>query len=296
MSARDTLKLINTTNLISAGLKYCLVSTDKLPFKINGKILQPNNINDFVSLKELEDCKILDDFAGIGISIQGSNICAIDVDHCFSVPFDQKSADRRALDVIEKFKNIAYIEFSFSGTGLRLLFKHPLIECYSRLFYIKNSKNQIEYYEPSKSYRYVTLTGRSIINNNIHECPDSILYNFLNTYMLKPIKDDRSEILSPKIETRSFEEIFENVKYHYLTNHVFQDRWFGKAPGAGKDESERDYYIINYIYTNITQDKKMIKQIFESSPYFKSKDHQHVYKWNYNDNRYLNFIYDQIRR
>ncbi len=296
MSARDTLNLINKTKVISTNLKYCLVSADKIPFKINGEILQPNNINDFVSLEELKGCKLLNDFAGIGISIQGSNICAIDVDHCFSIPFNLDSADNRALDVINKFGDFAYIEFSFSGKGLRVLFNHDLIENYSSSYYIKNSKNEMEYYQPGKSYRYVTFTGKYIVNNNINNCSDSVLIDFLNTYMIKPKKDNTSEILSPKIETRTFEQLKELVKYNYLTNHIFQDMWFAIAPGSGKNESEKDYALINYLYTYITQDKNMIKQLFELSPYFKSKDYKHIYKWNYNDNRYLNFIYEQIRR
>ena len=294
MNALETMEnILNQPNLINANLRYCLIDKNKVPYKIDGTRVQPNNVNDFVDINTL--CiDNLADYAGIGISIQASNICAIDVDHCFNIPFDIKSCDERGKDVINKFKNAAYCEFSFSGTGLRILFKHNLITNYKKVYYIKNSNNEIEYYQPSESYRYVTLTGKNIINMPIKECPDSILFEFLDKYMLRPKKLNEGSILSPKTENRSFNELKELVKYHYLTNNVFQDIWFSKAPGSGKDESERDFYLLSYIYSNITQNKELLKQLFESSPYFNSKDWKHKNKWEYNDYRYYNYIYDQL--
>ena len=298
MSARDTLELISKNNVFVCAdyLKYCLVSTDKIPFKLNGEILKPNNINDFSSLHELTTGNNLDNYAGIGISIQGSGICAIDVDHCFKTPFDFDSIDERGKKVFELFKDIAYIEFSFSGTGLRVLFKHNIIENYSENYYIKNSNIEIEFYQPSKSYRYVTITGRSLTSNIIDFCSDLVLFDFLNTYMVKPVRYSLGEISSQKNDNKTIEELNEIVKYHYLTNNTFQNFWFGIAPGFGKDESERDYYIISYLYSNVTTDRNKIKELFENSPYFKTKDRAHIKKWTYNNNRYYNYIYSQLIR
>lgn len=294
MNALETMEnILNQPNLINANLRYCLIDKNKVPFKIDGTKVQPNNINDFVDFHSL--CiDNLADYAGIGISIQASNICAIDVDHCFSIPFDDKSGDDRAKDIIRLFKNFAYCEFSFSGTGLRILFRHSIIENYKKIYYIKNSKFEIEYYQPSESYRYVTLTGKNIVDNALNECPDSILFEFLEKYMLRPRKLDNGSILSPVVENRTIEQLTELVKHHYLTNMYFQDAWFSNAPGSGKDESERDFYLLHYLFINVTQDKEMIKTLFESSPFFKSKDWKHKNKWEYNDYRYYNYIYDQF--
>ena len=86
------------------------------------------------------------------------------------------------------------------------------------------------------------------------------------------------------------------VRYKYLKDYNFQDLWFTKAPGSGKDESERDYHLVAYLYENITQDKNLLKQIFESSEFFKTKDWKHVNKWKNQNGRYFNYLYDTIRR
>ena len=38
----------------------------------------------------------------------------------------------------------------------------------------------------------------------------------------------------------------------------------------------------------------MLKKIFENSPYFKSKDQKHMRKWDYQDFRYYDYIYDHL--
>lgn len=294
MTALETMEnILSRPNLMSAGLKYCLLNKAKIPLKIDGTNVSPNKVEDFVDFNVL--CiDNLSDYAGIGVSIQASNICAIDVDHCFKSPFVLSSGDSRAENVLNIFKNSAYCEFSFSGTGLRILFRHPVIENYAKMYYIKNSKNEMEFYQPGKSYRYVTLTGRSIYDNELNSCEDSILYEFLDKYMVRPRKLEIERNLSLQAETRDINQLKEVVKYHYLTNPLFQDIWFSKAPGSGKDESERDYFLISYMYTNVTKDKALLKELFESSPFFKSKDWKHRNKWEYNDFRYYKYIYNQL--
>lgn len=295
-NAIHTLNNILETKLYLYDLRYCLVDQNKRPYKIDNTLARPNKVEDFVDLDSLFQNDKLDTYAGIGISIQASNICAIDVDHCFSIPFNISSSDERAKDIINRFKNIAYIEFSFSGTGLRVLFKENIIDNYSNLYYIKNETVGIEYYQPTKSFRYVTVTGSSIYNNEIktYDGSKSILIDFLNKYMLKPIKQQRN-VKTNKIETRSLEQLLKLVKYHYLKDGIFQNLWFDNAPGSGKNESERDYHLMIYLFENITQDKKLIKEIFESSPFFKSKDRKHMYKWNYQNFRYFEYLYKMIQ-
>lgn len=295
MSALETYEnILNCQSLIESDLKYCFLNKSKVPLKIDGTKAQPNNLDDFVPF-DLLCVENISDFAGIGISIQASNICAVDVDHCFSEPFSIETGDNRAKEIIKLFEKFAYIEFSFSGTGLRILFKQEIIDNYQNIYYIKNSKNQIEYYQPdTKSFRYVTLTGKPIINNSIKFCPDLILFEFLDKYMVRPKKLPKESKISLNDDNKSFEELLQIVKYHYLKNSLFQDAWFGIAPGSNSNESEIDFYIIQYIYLNVTHNKEMIKQLFESSPYFKTKDRKHIHKWEYNDYRYFNYIYEHL--
>lgn len=295
-NAYETYQQILTNNkLTDCGLRFCLVDENKVPHKQDGSKASPNNINDFVDFYDI-NIDLLENYKGLGISIQGSNVFAIDVDHCFDIPFDPSSADERAKKVIDLFKDVAYIEFSFSGTGLRVLFKYnEVIYDYNKYYYIKNSKNEIEFYQPSNSFRYVTVTGKNINSNDIKSCPESILYEFLDIYMVRPKRLNLNENFEDCIEERPFEELQKLIATHYRTNIYFQNIWFGKAPGANSDESERDFYLVSYIYSHITKDKNLIIKLIESSPFFKSKDSSHKSKWFYREYRYFNYMFDHVK-
>lgn len=295
MSALDTMFNLLSTSLMDVDCKYCFVNEDKIPFKIDGEKARPNVDDDFVSFEEISNAKNISDYKGLGISIKASNLCAIDVDHCFKIPRDFSSIDERGKDIFNMFKDIAYIEYSFSGTGLRILFKTGAIENYTDTYYVKCSKNEIEYYQPSNKARYVTITGNTLANGKI-EYNDNILitlYSFLDKYMLRPKKVSKNINLNNSDKT--FEQCLKEIKIHYFKNSNFQENWFKKAPGSNSNESERDFYLIEYIYSNITTDKELVKKLFEESPFFKSKDKKHVYKWNYNNFRYFNYLWDNIK-
>ena len=288
MTALDTADaILSNQYLLNADLRYCFVSKDKIPY--NGLVLaRPNNRYDFVPFDRLNP-EYFQRYAGLGVSIQASNICAIDVDHCFSEPFNLASADQRAQDIINMFGDTTYIEFSFSGTGLRILFRANPIENYSSKYYIKNSKTQVEYYYPEGSCRYVTVTAKTIIYAGLNFIPDELLQAFLNKYMLRPRKCDNGANFKP------IEGDIDNLLLHFLRrNKSFQDNWFDNAPGSGSNESERDFFLIKFIFENITRNKEQIKSLFERSPFFKSKDRKHKYKWEKSDNRYFNYLYNVI--
>lgn len=295
-NARDIVDKLLTTSLATANLKFCLVDSNKHPYTLSKTPARSNVMEDFVDFAELAKSEYLNDFAGVGISIQASNICAIDVDHCFEIPNDINSADERAIYFLDLFKDIAYCEFSFSGTGLRILFRQQQIDNYSDKYYIKNEKYKVEYYQPGKSFRYVTVTGNTIFNNNVDTALDfiDIITSFLDKYMKRNFI--AHTVNTSSIETRTYEELMTLVKKHYRRDMTFQNLWFTHAPGSGKDESERDYHLVAYLYENITQDRDLIKQIFETSEFFKTKDSKHVYKWENTNYRYFNYLYDTIRR
>lgn len=304
MNAIDALMNISNTNLIHASnLRYCLVGNDKVPYTIDGKNAKPNEPSDFVSFNELLDVENLDEYAGVGISIKASQVCAIDVDHCFENKFDFSSIDERGKYVYEKFKDLAYIEFSFSGNGMRVLFIQPSIDNYNDLYYIKNSNTNIEFYQPSGSARYVTVTGKAIADNSLLSNIDfrSVIIEFLNKYMLRP------KAFKPKTETpthlnegKTFEQLMALTKIHLIRNYSFQVAWFDRREWLigktyqGTGESEHDFALLQYIYNNITKDREMCKAIFEESEFFKTKDAKHKQKWYYQDCRYFYWIYKQL--
>lgn len=298
-------KIISNENLANIDFKFCLVNEQKLPFQINGSMARPNKIEDFFTINDINenDIKKISKYIGIGISIQGSNICAIDVDKCFKTPFDFSSIDERGKDIIERFKDEAYIEFSFSGTGLRILFNASVPEEYTDKYYVKNSKKNIEFYYPKGSYRYVTLTGKYIYNNSILDTNiklDLILIDFLNDYMVKEIKS--SKVKKSASINKENKNIKKELRKLLFTDFVFQEAWFcekhskvyDKENGWVSIESDKDYFIIKTLYDNITDDYDELKELFESSPFFKTKDESHVKKWNYNNFRYFKYIYEHL--
>lgn len=296
MSALDAIERVSSSSLLTGSLLYCLVDEKKIPYKIDGTNASPNQVKDFVPLEELLMCPTIDKYKGIGISIQASTVCAIDVDHCFSIPFDVSSGDERAKNIIHLFENKAYIEFSFSGKGLRILFYHDVIKDYSNRFYIKNEAKQIEFYQPSNSFRYVTITGKSICDTlSTIPIADDILFKFLNEYMVRPSTNKIIPLYERKErEDRPVETLLKITKNWILKDFSFQELWFSRAPGYGADESERDFRLVSYLYERVTSDEEKIRILFEESPYFKSKDYAHMKKWKNNDYFYYHYIYKKI--
>lgn len=295
MSAIDTIQRICDCKLVLANCKYCFVDDSKKPFRLNNEFIQINHPEQFVELDELLTSEHLTDYAGVGISVQASNLCGIDVDKCFSVPFDINTADKRALDVIDRFKDVAYIEFSFSGKGLRVLFRQKLLQNYKDYvykYYIKNDACGIEFYRYDFPGRYLTVTGRVLCNNELDSEIDftNIIEKFLDDYMTRQRRERRQMEINTN-DSRSIEELSQLVKAHYFKNMSFQNLWFKQAPGSGKDESQTDYAILAYLFENITQDREKLRLLFETSPYYKSKDRKHIHKWLQQDYRYLDYIY-----
>lgn len=284
MSSLDTLyNIIENDNLNLLSLKCCLVDENKIPYTVNNSRCRPNTREDFSDLYELINCSKIDSYKGIGFSINFSGISAIDIDKCFLVPFNISSISKKAVDILEIFKD-CYCEFSFSGTGIRILFVVDVEEGYKNNYYIKNSKENVEFYNPSFSYRYVTLTGKYIKNNKVRKIPYEQLKIFLDRYMKRPTI---SKIMSFVKGEKSIDELLVDVRKLYFKNSGFQEVWFKKAPGSGKNESELDYELICYLYQYITKDDEQIKEIFMESPYYNSKDNKHIYKFTNNNYKYF---------
>ena len=297
MSAIDTIQSIVNCELANYDFRYCFVNRSKIPFRPDGCEARTNVISDFVELHELLDSPMLTRkrICGIGVSIQVSKVCAIDVDGCFSKAFDATTIDERGKYVLDLFEDIAYCEFSFSGTGLRVIFLHDVIDNYSDMYYIKNSKMRIEYYQPSNSNRFVTVTGKYLRNNPIQhvEGTSIALQQFLEHFMVRPEKPKTQSLVAD--DDITYEEALDKTKRLFIQNSKFQELWFAQAPGSGSDESERDYQIVAMLYENITSNDEIIRKIFETSPYFQSKDDYHIRKWTMNNYRYFKYMFDHLK-
>lgn len=270
------------------------MDNNKCPHKADDSFAYPNKNEDFVPLYDILKCKNLEHYKSLAVSIWANKICAIDIDHCFSKQNDLSSASLLALDIINRFKDFAYIEFSFSGTGLRFLFRQKDVPNYIDTYYIKNSLLGIEYYQPGCSARYVSVTGNCIIDNDIDNDKDysKVIVDFLDKYMKRKMTFIEHSIID--IETRPFEELEKKTKHLYMSDYDFQTVWFSQAPGSGFDESERDYKLICLLFEKVTKDKESIRRLFEESPFFKSKDWKHKHKWEASEYRYFNYQYNEI--
>ena len=269
MNELDTLKRIIQTPLILKNLKWCFADDKKLPYTWEGRHLRPNEKKDFCSFTGLLN-KNLMKFKGMGISVNFSNIAAVDVDKCFSVPFDISSGDDRCYELLDMFRDF-YVEFSFSGTGLRILFDPKrIIDDYPQQEYLKT------YYIKNPWNRYVTVTGNFIFNNDLKEISPEKLSKFLDKYMKKREieKKESSERINNILDINEAEE---ELRKLLIKNPIFQENWYQRMK---KNESETDYYLLKMIYDNISQDRNIVKKLFESSFYFSAKDRKHKNKWN----------------
>lgn len=308
MAALDTLERIcENPHLFEYPFRYCFVGEDKIPYSVKGTRAKPNNGEDFCSLEDLSVSPNLFKYAGIGISVIESKICAIDVDKCFKTPFEVDSGDERAKDIMEMFKDKAYVEFSFSGKGLRILFVVDNVPNYIENYYIKNDKTGIEYYQYGNTPRYVTITGRVIFDNSLSKMTNlDTIYEFLNKYMKRPktfAKPRLNDDLTGNNDL-SIEELLKKVKSLYLKDIEFQDIWFMSEEehitklhcniqGQSK-ESTTDYRLLQILFNNIVEDKEKLRLVVEASPYFKNKDKKHLNKWYYGNYRYYEYMYARL--
>lgn len=294
MSALDCIERITETSLVSSGLKFCLINDQKLPFQTNGMPARSNDSSTFVDLEDLLLCKNLEDYSGIGISVQASEICAIDIDHCLFAKNDFSTMSDLAKDIVNMFKDFAYVEASFSGFGIRILTRQQCIPDYKRLYYLKNSKLHVEYYQYDQAGRYVSLTGNCLIDNNIDDYKHfDVVQEFLSKYMKRAHELIETQSLT-EVDDRPIEQLMNIVKAKYRKDNFFQDLWFDKAPGHGSNESERDYKLVATLYEDVTHDPLKILELFKMSTFYKTKDREHIYKFTRDNHKYFWYLYNHF--
>ena len=192
---------------------------------------------------------------GIGLGIF-NGYSAIDIDHCIN---DRGEVSDLARDIIDYCAS--YTEYSPSGKGIRIIFKTDT-ELDKSKYYINNSKNGLEIYISDNTNKYVTITGDVMYPANIAKI--DIKY-ILNKYMLK-------DVTRPVVEETTFEIA------HY-SDAKLNELWNTKAPGSGSNESELDLALCGKLAYYLKGDFSAIDKAFRSSPYYKSKDNDHLAKW-----------------
>lgn len=185
---------------------------------------------------------------GVGLGIF-RGYSAIDIDHCV----DENGVLSDLANDIIKFCN-SYTEYSPSKTGIRIIFKtHVKID--KEVHYIHNKDIGLEIYISDNTNKFVSITGNKLSGDLINEV--DITY-ILNKYMKK------GQFNIDKI-------LKKDAKLNEL--------WNKKAPGSHADESESDMALCCKLAYYLHNDEQLIREYFEKSPYYLSKDADHKKKW-----------------
>lgn len=187
---------------------------------------------------------------GVGLGIF-RGYSAIDIDHCVD---EEGNISEMAKDIIDFCKS--YTEYSPSKTGIRIIFKTQ-VKIDKEQYYINNHNNGLEIYISDNTNKFVSITGNKLSGDIINEI--DITY-ILNKYMSKKGQFNIDKVLK------------KDEKFAFL--------WNKKAPGSHADESETDMALACKLSYYLHNDEVLMKDFFEKSPYFKSKDEEHIRKWN----------------
>lgn len=100
-------------------------------------------------------------YDGIGVGIFG-NLAAIDIDHCVEIGSDGKPAlTDTAHDIVDMMQG-AYMEYSPSGRGVRILCLVPDGFSFDKSeYYINNQQRGLEIYVAGATSKYVSVTGNT---------------------------------------------------------------------------------------------------------------------------------------
>ena len=195
---------------------------------------------------------------GVGLGIF-RGYSAIDIDHCVD---EDGNVSEMARDIIDFCDS--YTEYSPSKTGIRIIFKTN-VKIDKTVYYINNHSNGLEIYISDNTNKYVSITGNKLSGDRINEI--DITY-ILDKYMKKGVF---------------------NIDKILKKDTKLAELWNKQAPGSHADESETDMRLCCKLAYYLKNDESLIKQYFEMSPYFQSKDAEHKLKWN-NDSYALQTI------
>ena len=200
---------------------------------------------------------------GIGLGVF-NGFSAIDIDHCVDERGNVNSMAREIIDFCQ-----SYTELSPSKTGIRIIFKSK-IKIDKNIYYINNAKNHLEIYISDNTNKFVTVTANRYNNYEINEID---LTPILNKYM------KRSVPLTPNVPTNYDRTVSIDLNRALMKDDKLYDLWNNQAPGSHSNESELDMALCCKLAFYCNGDFDKIKQAFESSPYYESKDELHKNKW-----------------
>lgn len=262
---------------------FCVWKLDgrgKIPFNpvtnTYAKSNNPNTFHDYNTIMQYIGKYYMIDAdgnnaGGLGLGIF-KGYSAIDIDKCID---KHGNVSEMAQDIIE-FIN-SYTEISPSGRGIRIIFKTEN-KINKDTHYINNRNNGLEIYISDNTNKFVTLTGNVYLKNDINTVDISYI---LEKYMKKPTTSMMPEIIAQPVSV----DIDEKIGKALESNPAFKAQWEKFASGSGGTESEDDLALCNYLARIFEGDYASIDEAFKRSPYYATKDRDHVRKWAREDYR-----------
>lgn len=232
----------------------------KVPYQVNGCKALPNNPSTFTTFDTA--LKVVSQFDGLGIGIF-EGISAIDIDHC--VDEDGNLSDL-AENIVALFKG-SYVEYSPSGTGIRILFLTSDFEYEKKKYYINNQNNGLEVYVSGATNKYVTVTGDVLINGDIVDATEQ-LQILLDRYMLHPKLGSANEIVLAQ-SYLSDESVLQKASCS-KNSERFKALWNGKVPD-GKSPSEADMALCSMLAFWCGKDLEQMDRLFRRSKLMRDK-------------------------
>ena len=216
---------------------------------------------------------------GIGFGIFDT-FGAIDLDHCLNEEgkIIQDDFSKIVIDIVKSLNT--YTEKSPSGTGLHLYFKikgmklNP--EEYSKKYYtnkrINKKTNQgLEIYLSGMTKKFLTITGDKLGDKDFREISFEELQPILEKYMRRYTSKTTT---TSSLVTNQGDFLKIGLEKDSLLIDLYND-----TTHSG-NESEEDMRLLSKLAYYCNKDSQAIRQAFESSPYFMTKDEEHLEKWN----------------
>ena len=259
------------------GQEYNIFCTHKDKVPTHG-----THVDDMETYHTFSEClKLMSPGEGLGIGLFG-NLCGIDIDHCI----DNGVISSAAQEILDYFDG-GYVEKSFSGTGIHLLFFCKEQHKYQKYYTKMNEKHLLdkgitgigglELYQGRIDNRYLTLTGNAISakSNNYTVSPKKLI-SFLDKYFVRPP--------APVVTHAAFTSSdAEDVAWFNWARHKKPDRLMelaSKTPtGSGGTESEDDLIFMSELAFWCNKNPLVMRKAFESSYYYRHKDDYHIRKW-----------------
>lgn len=242
---------------------------------------KPNKKETFRTYEET--MKLKKDYEGIGIGIFDS-FCGIDIDHCVN---DKGEMTELAKDIIKRINS--YTEKSLSGTGIHIIFKcENQKQIDSIKYYTKMNEKQLqengftgtgglELYQGQFDNRYLTLTGNTLIND-LKTIDSEVIEEIVATYMKKPQVSKNIE-QKREYSSSNYQDDLQFLNIGLTQGSKLIELWNSTPSGSGGDESETDLKLLCQLAYWTNCNESLMKQSFESSPYFMQKDEKHIQKW-----------------